>query len=85
MGCRLQGWRLWPALLVIIFLAGPVSKIQAEETRTHPLLTTETFFDFESLSNPSISPDGQLRPYHQLWQQLYLQAWFEKYQVKKLS
>jgi len=45
----------------------------------------ETFFCFESLSNPSISPDGQLRPYHQLWQQLYLQAWFEKYQVKKLS
>ena len=42
-------WRLLPALLLLVGAA------QAGETK---LLTTETFLEMESISNPAISPDG---------------------------
>ncbi|MGQ9801045.1 MAG: S9 family peptidase [Candidatus Saccharicenans sp.] len=67
MRCRIHGWKLLSALLVFLFLAWPFGEIQAEETRTYRLLTTETFFDFESLSNPSISPDGRRVVFTRSW------------------
>ncbi|MBC7349543.1 MAG: S9 family peptidase [Candidatus Aminicenantes bacterium] len=67
MSCRIHGWKLLSALLVFLFLAWPVGEIQAEETRTYRMLTTETFFDFESLRNPSISPDGRRIVFSRSW------------------
>lgn len=67
MNCWVQKLKFVGALLVFLFLAGPGGQVQAEETRTYRLLTTETFFDFESLSNPSISPDGRRIVFTRSW------------------
>ncbi|MCR4395533.1 MAG: S9 family peptidase [Candidatus Saccharicenans sp.] len=67
MGRRVQGWRLWSVLLVWLILAGAASPLQAEQAKPYRLLTTETFFDMESLSNPSISPDGRRIVFTRSW------------------
>ncbi|MDY0231462.1 MAG: DPP IV N-terminal domain-containing protein, partial [Candidatus Saccharicenans sp.] len=67
MGPKNKVFKLIISLLVVLFLAGFNSWSIAGQEKNDQLLTTETFFEFESLRNPAISPDGKSIVFTRNW------------------
>jgi dipeptidyl aminopeptidase/acylaminoacyl peptidase len=58
---------LLPTIAACAFIAGALTKLQAQEKHSDTLLTVDHYLDYETVGEPRISPDGARIVYTRRW------------------